>query len=37
MYPGGIRSHDPYVATISSVAGGHDTTRARRQGSEKSI
>jgi hypothetical protein len=33
LHPGGIRSHDPYVAPVSSVAGGDDATRLRRQGS----
>jgi hypothetical protein len=29
LYPGGIRPHDPLL--VSSVAGGDDTTRPRRQ------
>jgi hypothetical protein len=32
LYPGGIRSRDPYVAPISSVADGDGSTRPRRQG-----
>jgi hypothetical protein len=31
MYPGGIRSGDPYVAPISLMAGGDNTTRPLRQ------
>jgi hypothetical protein len=30
LYPGGIRSHDSFLAPISSVAGGDVTTRPRR-------
>jgi hypothetical protein len=31
LYSGGVRSHDPYLAPVSSVAGGDATSISRRQ------